>query len=57
MRGVLEVIEGSVVPTGSQGTRFVAEDRALPLDRALESARQGFRKPIELWSTRTWADE
>ncbi|MBN2310869.1 MAG: hypothetical protein JXR94_17980 [Candidatus Hydrogenedentes bacterium] len=57
MRGVLEVIEGSVVPSGSQGTRFVAQDRALPVDRALDRARQEFRKPIALWSDRLWAEE
>lgn len=57
MREVLEVIEGSVVSSGSQGTRFVAQQRVLPLDAALDSARQAQRRPIELWSKRLWAEE
>jgi hypothetical protein len=57
MRDVLEVIEGSVVPSGSQGTGFVAQARTLPLDRALDTARQLLHRPIELWSQRTWAAE
>jgi hypothetical protein len=40
MRGVLEVIEGSVVASGSQGTGFVGAARhALPLHEALAAAR------------------
>ncbi|MBI5093491.1 MAG: hypothetical protein HZB26_13750 [Candidatus Hydrogenedentes bacterium] len=57
MRDVLEVIEGSVVPSGSQGTGFVAQARALPVGQALDTARQRFHQPIELWSRRTWAAE
>lgn len=57
MRDVLEVIEGSVVPSGSQGTGFVAQARALPLPQALDNARQEFHKPIELWTRRWWAEE
>jgi len=73
MRDVLEVIEGSVVPTGSQGTVFVPRSsnaqslpaRAagagrsgpLPLETALEAGRQAFHRPVELWSKTVWADE
>lgn len=57
MRNVLEVIEGSVVPSGSQGTGFVAQQRALPLPKALESAREAYHRPIEVWSRGFWADE
>ena len=73
MRDVLEVIEGSVVPTGSQGTVFVPRSsnaqslsaRAagagrsgpLPLEAALEAGRQAFHRPVELWSKTVWADE
>lgn len=57
MRGVIEVIEGSVVPAGSQGTRFVAQERALPPAQALEEARRAFHRPIELWRGKTWAGE
>ncbi len=57
MRGVLEVIEGSVVPSGSQGTSFVSERRARPLDAALEDARQAYHRPIELGGARLWAAE
>lgn len=60
MREVLEVIEGSVVPAGSQGTRFVSRRGrhaetpvfAAPLD-ALTAAREAHHRPIELigaWS-------
>lgn len=51
MRGVLEVLEGSVVPAGSQGTRFVAQQalRAAPLDM-LARARAAFHRPIEVWA-------
>lgn len=63
MRNVLEVIEGSVVSSGSQGTGFVAlqrdhsalESRALPLRRALEIARDTYHRPIELRGC--WASE
>jgi hypothetical protein len=57
MRNVLEVIEGSVVPSGSQGTGFVAERRGLPIEEALEHARKEYHEPIALWSSRLWADE
>lgn len=57
MRDVLEVIEGSVVPSGSQGTRFVAQQRALPLAEALDSGRRKFHEPIEVVSSRAWATE
>ena len=57
MRDVLEVIEGSVVPSGSQGTRFVAQERVLPMNQALASAREAYRRPIEVWSQRTWSEE
>ncbi len=55
MRDVLEVIEGSVVSAGSQGTGFVAQERTLA--KALDSARQTYHQPIALWSKRLWADE
>jgi hypothetical protein len=51
MRGVIEVIEGSVVSSGSQGTGFVAQQRILPLDEALAAARGALR------GTRVWARE
>lgn len=57
MRRVLEVIEGSIVPSGSQGTGFVAQERAVPLKRALENARKVYHSPIEFWSKRRWAEE
>ena len=57
MRDVLEVIEGSVVPSGSQGTGFVAQQRSLPLAQALDEARQAFHRPFDLLSNRVWADE
>ncbi len=57
MRDVLEVIEGSVVSSGSQGTGFVAQQRHLGLPQALDAARRGFHEPVELWSKRMWADE
>ena len=73
MRDVIEVIEGSVVPTGSQGTVFVPRTqdpawlpnraagadrfRLTSLDAALESGRQAFHRPAELWSKTVWADE
>ena len=54
---VLEVIEGSVVASGSQGTRFVAGTRALRLDDALAAARRDFHTPIELGAGGLWEDE
>lgn len=57
MRDVLEVIEGSVVPSGSQGTGFVSQHRALPLGEALDAARNLFHEPIELAAHRTWGAE
>ncbi len=57
MRGVLEVIEGSVVPSGSQGTSFVSEKRCAPVEQALEEARRAYHEPIALWSQRLWAAE
>ena len=64
MRRVLDVIEGSVVPSGSQGTRFVASgartrdrESILPLSRALAVARAEFHRPIELSTPFTWAEE
>ncbi len=56
LRDVLDVIEGSVVPSGSQGTRFVAQ-RTLPRADALDAARREFHRPIELWSRGFWAEE
>ena len=57
MRGVLEVAEGSVVSSGSQGTGFVREGRDAPLFEALEVARETFHQPIELESKKLWASE
>jgi hypothetical protein len=57
MRGVLEVAEGSVVSSGSQGTGFVREGRDAPLVEALEVARETFHQPIELESKKLWAQE
>ena len=68
MRDVLEVIEGSVVPSGSQGTRFVAQQRqwagphgapesARSLAEALDMARAAYHRPIEVWSKRVWNEE
>ncbi|MFA6240984.1 MAG: hypothetical protein WC655_08650 [Candidatus Hydrogenedentales bacterium] len=66
MRNVLDVIEGSVVSSGSQGTGFVAAGprdstaiaaRALPLDLALDRARREHHEPIALWTKRPWSDE
>ncbi len=48
MRDVLDVIEGSVVPSGSQGTGFVTQERALALPAALEAARKAYHMPIEV---------
>ena len=57
MRGVLEVAEGSVVSSGSQGTGFVREDRDTPLLQSLAKTRDCFHQPIELESKRLWAQE
>lgn len=73
MRDVLEVIEGSVVPSGSQGTGFVSRYAevssggrrtgtgagygVLSLGEALEAGRQVFHQPAEVWSKRVWSDE
>ncbi len=57
MNNVLEVIEGSVVPSGSQGTGFVAQERSLPLEQALKKAREAYHEPVDVWSKRLWADE
>jgi hypothetical protein len=57
MRDVLEVIEGSVVSSGSQGTRFLAQERALPLSEALEQARQAFHAPMTVWTKGFWSNE
>lgn len=68
MRGVLEVIEGSVVPAGSQGTGFVAARSTSPdlsdflgsASSALQAARARIHEPIELISQRgpaLWTDE
>ena len=62
MRDVLEVIEGSVVSAGSQGTRFVAQQRTTPDVRcatpaaALIHARELYHQPIELTGA-FWANE
>lgn len=62
MRDVLEVLEGSVVPAGSQGTRFVAQQRTdrragpAAASEALAVARAVFHQPIDLWSA-GWARE
>ncbi|GMU91689.1 MAG: hypothetical protein AMXMBFR4_07470 [Candidatus Hydrogenedentota bacterium] len=68
MRNVLEVIEGSVVPSGSQGTGFVSQHRDglfaceervgnLRVDAALEHGRRRFHTPIEIRPRRFWAAE
>ena len=62
MRDVLEVIEGSVVSSGSQGTGFVArelEKERAPrgIAEALAAARAAYHEPVELWTRRLWADE
>lgn len=57
MRDVLEVIEGSIVPAGSQGTRFVARERALSLTEALDAARKAFHAPLELNTARETTSE
>lgn len=57
MREVLEVAEGSVVSSGSQGTGFVREGRGLPLAEALDAARAAFHRPVALESKGLWARE
>ncbi len=58
LRGVIDVIEGSVVPSGSQGTGFVAATRALPLGTALDTARAEFHRPVEIAArVRHWQRE
>lgn len=57
MRDVREVIEGSIVPAGSQGTGFVEQARALPVVEALTAARDLVHTPIELRTAVTWAEE
>jgi len=58
MRDVLEVIEGSVVPAGSQGTTFVRQqERGLPLREALERARRAYHEPVELLPRGAWNEE
>jgi hypothetical protein len=57
MRGVVEVIEGSVVCSGSQGTSFVGRREAAPLEEALRTERERFHRPIELKARRLWAEE
>ena len=52
MRDVTEVIEGSVVSSGSQGTSFVAQERAAALPWTLhEPARPA------AWGRPCWSDE
>jgi hypothetical protein len=60
MRDVLEVIEGSVVASGSQGTPFLAQEtRRTPMETALEAARGVKDKPRKSWARMSvlWADE
>jgi len=57
MRDVIDVIEGSVVSSGSQGPAFVAQARSQPLAKALDFARRHYHRPIELWSKRLWEEE
>src|SRR5690606_20140793 len=57
MHDVVEVIEGFVVPAGSQGTGFVAQQRALPPMPALEAAREAYHRAIALWSRGVLAPE
>ena len=57
MRDVLEVIEGSVVSSGSQGTGFVTGERLGDLGRALAAARAAFHRPAELWTRKCWRPE
>lgn len=57
MRGVIEVAEGSVVSSGSQGTGFVRGGRDAPPFEALTRARDRYHQPIEVWNPATWARE
>jgi hypothetical protein len=58
MRDVLEVLEGSVVSSGSQGTGFVRGARSDDdLAAALTEARTAFHRPIELGRPPLWAGE
>lgn len=57
MRDVLEVAEGSVVSSGSQGTGFVREERGLPLDEALDAGRVAAHGLLALKDTGLWARE
>jgi hypothetical protein len=58
MREVLEVVEGSVVASGSQGTGFVREGRDLPLASALDAARRAYHQPLDIWSQKgAWSPE
>ena len=60
MRNVLEVIEGSIVSSGSQGTGFVSAqqaERAYPLAKALKLARDAYHEPIALRSPSWWSRE
>ncbi|HOD96543.1 MAG TPA: hypothetical protein PLQ42_12740 [Candidatus Hydrogenedentes bacterium] len=58
MRDVVDVVEGSVVSAGSQGTGFVSQERAIPMtaSAALNRAREEFHRPVSLWSA-AWALE
>lgn len=49
LRGVLEVIEGSVVASGSQGTQFVAGAEALAAARGGSSQVSGWSKRVLAW--------
>lgn len=57
MRGVIDVIEGSIVASGSQGTGFVAQKRAHAPREALDAARAAYHTPIELYSGKLWSQE
>ena len=61
MRDVQEVIEGSVVSSGSQGTGFVSGARGssarLGQVEALEAARRVYHAPVLLWPGDTWSRE
>lgn len=57
MRGVLDVLEGSVVAAGSQGTGFVGQERGLGAAHALERAREAYHAPVSLEPGGLWASE
>ena len=58
MREVLEVLEGSVVSSGSQGTGFVRGVRSeAPMDAALAEARDALHGPLEANGIGLWARE